>query len=47
MDRIKLSDRLKLCDVADVTKGAACGTVFTGRSGRVEEIGGSFLCDAA
>ena len=28
----------KLCDVADVTKVAACGP---GRSGRVGEIGGS------
>ena len=47
VDRIKLSDRLKLCDVADMTKVAACGSVFTGRSGRVGEISGSFLCDAA
>ena len=47
VDRIKLSDRLKLCDVADVTKVAACGTMFTGRSGRVGKLGGSFLCDAA
>ena len=38
VNRIKLSDRLKLCDVADVTKVAACGP---GRSGRVGEIGGS------
>ena len=35
---------LNLCDVTDVNMGAACGT---GRSGRVEEIGGSLLCDAA
>ena len=27
-----------LCDVAYVTKGAACGSVATGRSGRVGEI---------
>ena len=40
----KLCDRIKLCDVSKV---AACGTVLTGRSGRVGEIGGSFLCDAA
>ena len=38
---------LNLCDVADVTKGAACSSVATGRSGRAEEIGGLFLCDAA
>ena len=31
---------LKLCDVSDVTKVAACGT---GRSGRVGEIGGSYI----
>ena len=42
MDRIKLSDCLKLCDAADVTKVAGCGTMFTGRLGWVGEIGGSF-----
>ena len=47
MDRITLGDRLKLCDVPDVSKEAACGTVFPGRSGWVEEIGGLYLCDAA
>ena len=47
VDRIKSGDRLKLCDVADVTKVAACGIVFTGRLGWVKEIGGSSLCDAA
>ena len=36
-----------LCDIADVTKVAACSFVATGRSGWVGEIGGSFLCDAA
>ena len=34
----------KLCDV---TKVAACGTEFTGMSGRVGEISGSFICHAA
>ena len=38
---------LNLCDVANITKVAACGIVFTGRSGWVGKIGGSFLCDAA
>ena len=35
MKRTELSDRLKLCDAADVTKVAACGTMLSGRSGRV------------
>ena len=34
----KVMQSPKLCDVADVTKVAACGP---GRSGRVGEIGGS------
>ena len=38
MNRIKLGDHLKLCDVADVTKVAACGSVANGRLGRVGEI---------
>ena len=36
-----------LCDVPDVSKEAACGTMFPGRSGRVGEIGRFHLCDAA
>ena len=47
VDRIKLGDRLKLCDVADVTKVAACSTMFMGRLGWVGEIGKSFSYDAA
>ena len=47
VDRITLCDRLKLCDVPDVSKEAACGTMFPGRSGRVGEIGRLHLCDAA
>ena len=35
VDRITLGDRLKLCDVPDVSKEAACGTVLPGRLGRV------------
>ena len=48
VDRITLGDRLKLCDVPDVNREAACGTVIPGfGSGWVEEIGGLYLCDAA
>ena len=37
----------KLCDIADVSKGAACIKVAAAKFGWVEEIGGSFLCDVA
>ena len=47
MNRITLCDRLTYVVNGNVTKVAACGIVFTGRSGWVGKIGGSFLCDAA